>query len=310
VPPRIAVPNSFAPSMAGGKQQQKLLFTSTEAATHPAAAGGKRNHTITDLVTDQEEAVLPPAQKKPRLRLGGPKASTSLASSKVPKGDAVIDVDADNAKELTSESGGDSKIKAVVARKRKTWTKLREKQSKSSADSPKAPIARNETSSDESDESDQTKLGPFTTSLLATLLYLHLPFSDRAVLKWTAPVYHCFAPPLIRTVTDKGKTRTYQYFRCLKSQCTHGNQGGVRRYLDTRDYSSTKPLTQHIIRCQPGLLEGIADGSQQPPPRDSRDANIVTMMKIKCPPKKYSQKPLTKEEIKCDSPSFKYQDVH
>jgi hypothetical protein len=69
----------------------------------------------------------------------------------------------------------------------------------------------------------------------------HLHSPDRLAKTWTATVYAFFHPPTIHVESG----RQYVEFRCMGKGCRHKR----RRYLDTRDVSSTSNLRDHVKKC-------------------------------------------------------------
>ncbi|KAF5371119.1 hypothetical protein D9758_004308 [Tetrapyrgos nigripes] len=62
-------------------------------------------------------------------------------------------------------------------------------------------------------------------------------------LRWSSPIYSFFhEKPDIRYE----KNRKYHFFKCKKMTC---KTGGVRRYLDGGDHSSTGNLKKHAVQC-------------------------------------------------------------
>ncbi|TFY51890.1 hypothetical protein EVJ58_g10323, partial [Rhodofomes roseus] len=60
--------------------------------------------------------------------------------------------------------------------------------------------------------------------------------------KWTAPVYAFFKPDPTIAYIDR---RRVHVFRCANSGCKHD----VRRYLESKDATSTGNLRKHARKC-------------------------------------------------------------
>ncbi|KAF5366543.1 hypothetical protein D9758_008967 [Tetrapyrgos nigripes] len=66
---------------------------------------------------------------------------------------------------------------------------------------------------------------------------------ERLQSRWSSPIYSFFhEKPDIRYK----KNRKYHFFKCKKTTC---KTGGVRRYLDGGDHSSTGNLKKHTVQC-------------------------------------------------------------
>ena len=61
---------------------------------------------------------------------------------------------------------------------------------------------------------------------------------------WDAPVYTFFEP---RPAIEYENGRRPHVFKCAKKDCKAKN--GIRRYLDTKDSTSTSNLIRHVERC-------------------------------------------------------------
>lgn len=61
---------------------------------------------------------------------------------------------------------------------------------------------------------------------------------------WDAPVYTFFEP---RPMIEYKKGHRSHVFKCAKKDCKA--KEGVRRYLDTKDSTSTSNLIRHVERC-------------------------------------------------------------
>ncbi|THU81654.1 hypothetical protein K435DRAFT_571266, partial [Dendrothele bispora CBS 962.96] len=67
---------------------------------------------------------------------------------------------------------------------------------------------------------------------------------ERLQASWNSSIYSFFSEK-VNIGHDKG--RKYHYFSCKAARCK--GTGGVRRYLDGSDRSSTSNLRKHAIHC-------------------------------------------------------------
>jgi hypothetical protein len=90
------------------------------------------------------------------------------------------------------------------------------------------------------EESDESELGEFKS--IRSLLYLIITLTERLKKSWTAPIYGFYKAD-VKIGYDEG--RKYHLFRCDGRSCTET----IRRYLDTKDRSSTSNLRKHARTC-------------------------------------------------------------
>jgi hypothetical protein len=292
-------------------QQKTLPFSSRSTNS-----GTPIKRKATEIVDISDSEGIPPVANKTHLTLVGPKVMATSASKAAikhtikgakKKKKKRTDREAEsNESSKQSDQDSDSQSEAKLHPKKKAKTssqvpKLKDdgKKTQSTENLTQTPGDVSDAHS-EPDLSPQEKLSEFLIELSCRPPTPNIILClDKAARKWLSPVYLCFELPMLRTDTVRDKIRTYQFFQCLKPQCTHGSKGGVRRYTNTKDSTSTKPLAQHIKACQPNLLNGIKNGTCEPPEHGSEHCkgDIIAMMKLKAGKKVYSSRPLTRAQI-------------
>jgi len=71
-------------------------------------------------------------------------------------------------------------------------------------------------------------------------------FTGRLQATWTSAVYSFFKSDVYVAYDRDG--RKYQFFPCAAKPCK-AKEGGIRRYQDRKDRSSTGNLKKHAVKC-------------------------------------------------------------
>lgn len=97
-------------------------------------------------------------------------------------------------------------------------------------------------------------------------------------------------------MTEKGKTRQYEFFRCTQS--CNSREGGVRRYLDKSDRNGTGSLVGHLKKRHAALYAGVESGQIVPNPLALQNPTLAAAFRKKGAKETYSNIPYTKAENK------------
>ncbi|KAJ7140228.1 hypothetical protein C8R43DRAFT_892910 [Mycena crocata] len=113
--------------------------------------------------------------------------------------------------------------------------------------------------------------------------------------RWRSPVYS-FYKPTVTIGYDKG--RKYHFFYCTNPKCRNGKNGGIRRYLDKKDLSSTGNLLGHARVCHgSAAVEAVMRGDE--PKAGRRDGSIyAAFARIGSRVKSFSYRPHSKTETR------------
>jgi hypothetical protein len=78
------------------------------------------------------------------------------------------------------------------------------------------------------------------------LTHSQIPFSENLKQTWRSPIYSFFKSDAVSIQHHDG--RLCHFFPCAALKCKT-SVGGVRRFQDSKDKSSTANLKHHAIRC-------------------------------------------------------------
>jgi hypothetical protein len=139
-------------------------------------------------------------------------------------------------------------VKALTRPFKKAKTQLSTHSKSSSKASPETGVTsvRNDSSDIEIVEADPEK--ELSASPVFHRVYIFLQLFVAEVLKksWRSPIYSFFKSDGVSVQYHDG--RLCHFFPCAALKCKTA-AGGVRRFQDSKDRSSTANLKQHAIRC-------------------------------------------------------------
>ncbi|KAJ7286784.1 hypothetical protein C8J57DRAFT_1039844, partial [Mycena rebaudengoi] len=111
---------------------------------------------------------------------------------------------------------------------------------------------------------------------------------------WRSPVYSFYKK---KVVVGYANGRKYHFFECNNPRCRNGKKGGVKRYLDKKDLSSTGNLLSHARACfgQDAVDQALSKTNKS----KGRDGKIYSAFaRLGQKVKSFSYRPQTAKEIR------------